>query len=167
MPTAIYGWVENKNIYELIKNEYSEEEQKKLYNLLHYKVQNKLNDNKDIKPNQGINKWTPDVYKNEQETNKSTFISVLYKTQYSAYDKINRLQACVDRLNYKYAINLKINFFYNSVKGYKFVLYFGDYLTNNSTQISFDPQKLTDYTNTWNRIKDKFSNDPPRVHLFI
>lgn len=166
MPTAIYGWVDNKNIYELIKNEYSEEDQKKLYNLLHYTVQKKLNDNKDIRPNQGINKWTPDVYKKEQEENKPTFISVLYKTQYSAYDKINRLQTLIDRLNYKYAINLKINFHYNSVKGYKFILYFGDFMTSTSTQISFDNQKLNDYTGTWNRIKDKFPNDPPQVHFW-
>ena len=166
MPTAIYGWVDNKNIYELIKNEYSEEDQKKLYNLLHYKVQNKLNDNKDIKPIQGINKWTPDVFKKEQETNKPSFISILYKTQYSAYDKINRLQQFIDRLNYKYAINLKINFYYNGVKGYKFILYFGEYLTNTTNLISFDNNKLTEYIGTWNRIKDKFQHDAPQVHFW-
>jgi len=166
MPTAIYGWVDNKNIYELIKNEYSEEDQKKLYNLLHYKVQNKLNDNKDIKPNQGINKWTPDVFKKEQETNNFSFVSVLYKTQYSAYDKINRLQNLIDRLNYKYAINLKINFYYNNIKGYKFILYFGDYSTNTSNLISFDNNKLNEYIGTWTRIKDKFLNNPPQVHFW-
>lgn len=166
MPTAIYGWVDSKNIYEVIKNEYSEEDQKKLYNLLHYKVQNKLNDNKDIKPYQGINKWTPDVYRKEQEDNKSTFVTVLYKTQYSAYDKINRIQKYLDQLNYKYAVNLKINFYYNTVKGYKFILYFGDFITNTSTLISFDNNKLNEYINIWNRIKDKFSNESPQVHFW-
>lgn len=166
MPTTFYGWIDNKKIYEVIKNEYNEEDQKKIYNLLHFKVQNKLSDEKEIKPPQGINKWTPDVYKKEQETKTHTFVSVLYKTQYSAHDKINRLQKYIDQINYKYAINLKINFYYNTLKGYKFILYFGDYSTSTSTNISFDNTKLNEYICIWNRIKDKFSNEQPQVHFW-
>jgi len=160
MPSIIYGWFDSKVIYELIKDEFVEEEQKKLYNLLHFNIQNKLNNEKPIKPYTGINKWTPDVYQKEVETKTTTFITTLYRTKYSAYDKINKLQTYIDKLNYKYAINLKINFYFKELKGYKFILYFGDYVYHPKEVVSLEANKLTEYIGTWNRIKDKFKIEP-------
>jgi hypothetical protein len=159
MPSLFYGWFDNKNIYELIKGEFSEEEQKKLYNLLHFKIENKLSNEKPIKPFTGINKWTPNIYAKELETKETTFVSILYKTKYSAYDKIYKLQKYIDKINYKYAMNLKINFYYKDLGGYKFLLYFGEPVYKNNI-VSFDANKLTEYINTWNRVKDKFKMEP-------
>ncbi|HJZ23271.1 MAG TPA: hypothetical protein VJ201_02350 [Candidatus Babeliales bacterium] len=166
MPSLIYGWFDNKNIYELIKDEFSEEEQKTLYNLLHFKIENKLSNEKPIKPYTGVNKWTPDVYKKELETQNTTFVTTLYRTKYSAYDKINKLQKYIDKINYKYAVNLKINFYYKEMRGYKFILYFGDYIYDRNTIVSFDANKLTEYIGTWNRVKDKFKIEP-MIHSII
>ena len=159
MSYTLFGWVGGDNIYKCIKNEFNEADQKKINHILTYKVKDKLDtDNaKPIKPNKGLNKWTIDVYKEEIKNKKPTFISLLYRTNYSAYNKLYSMQKYIDLINCKYAVNLKINFHYNEIKKqYTFILHFGEIFMNG--QIPFD--SLMNYLKMWGRIKDKFTGSP-------
>ena len=161
MAQIIYGWVGEKDIYEVLKNNFSEEDQKKIYNILHFSIQKALPDKKPIKPMKGINNWTPEVYKKEKMENKQTFITTLYKISFSAYHKINSLQKYVDIINCKHGINLNVNFYYNEFKGYVFILYFGNHQPfNKSFLTTLDFEKVNEYTRTWNRVKDILILDP-------
>lgn len=165
MPQIIFGWTGPKDIYDVLKSDFTEEEQKKIYNILNFGVNKKLEDGKPIRPNKGINKWTPDVYKAEKAENKQTFISLLYKTKFSAYNKINCLQKYVDIINCKYAVNLKINFSYSLSGYYTFILYLGDCSTEIKHQSSIEFDKINEYTNTWNRVKDVLKVTP-KIYSF-
>lgn len=161
MAQIIYGWVGEKDIYEVLKNNFSEEDQKKIHNILHYSIQKTLPDKKPIKPNKGINNWTPEVYKKEKLENNHTFISTLYKLSFSAYHKLNSLQKYIDIINCKYAINLNINFYYNQYQNYIFILYFGNHSQHVNKYLStIDFDKVNEYTKTWNRVKDVLQLDP-------
>ena len=142
MPQLIYGWVGEKDIIELLKNVFSEEEQKKIYNILHYKIEKLFPDKREIKPISGINKWTPNIYKKEQIDNTPTIVSTLYKISFSAYNKINSLQKYIDIINCQYGINLNINFHFNPLKGYVFILYFGNCSQNNNYSPTLDFEQI-------------------------
>ena len=131
-------------------------DQKRISNTLNFKIQTKLDNDRPINPHNGINKWTVSVFKNEIKEKKPSFISVLYRTKYSAYNKLYTLQKYIDIINCKYAANLKINFHYNSLKKkYTFILYFGDTDKN----LSYD--QIQGYIKTWERMKNNgFSVDP-------
>lgn len=161
MSQTIFGWVGAKDIYEFLKQEFKEEnDQKKINNILTFKIQTKLTDEKLIKPNVGVNKWTVDTYRDEIKNKKPTFISLLYRTKYSAYNKIYSLQKYIDLINCKYGSNLKINFHYNEARRiYTFILYFSE----PGKDISYD--QISGYIKTWNRIKNNLNDAlPPGIH---
>lgn len=159
MAELIYGWVGANNILDFLKCEFtSENDQKKLNSLLNFKIQTKLND-KDIKPSKGINKWDVDLY-NQYKTQKTyNYVTLLYKVQYSAYDKINRLQKFVDIINYKYAVNLKINFYYNGSK-YTYILYFNNSPNSKQRFESISNEKIKEFNSCWQRIEHVFKYNP-------
>jgi hypothetical protein len=168
MVQIIFGFI-NKDIYEVLKDNFPEEDQKKIYNILCYTIQKTLPDKKQIKPLKGINQWTPDAYKKaklqDQIENKQSFISVLYKTNFSAYQKINSLQKYVDIINCKHGINLNINFHYDGFK-YTFLLYFGQHSTYNKNVTTLDFDKVNEYVKTYNRVKDILKIEP-KIYSFV
>ena len=76
MSKTLFGWT-GPEIYECIKHEFKEEDQKKISNTLNYKIQIKLDNDKPITPNNGINKWTVSVYKEEMKEKKPSLVYVL------------------------------------------------------------------------------------------
>ena len=165
MPQIIFGWTGPKDIYDVLKSDFTEEEQKKIYNVLNFSVNKKLEDGNPIKPLKGINKWTQDMYRKDKAENKQTFISLLYKTKFSAYNKLNNLQKYVDIINCKYAVNLNINFYYSSSGYYTFILYLGECSKEVKYQSSIEFDKINEYTNTWNRVKD-ILKVTPKIYSF-
>lgn len=163
MVQIIFGW-RGTEILDLLKQlEYfSENDLKKISNILTFKIETK-----NIKPPIGINKWTPDIYETEVKDQKSTFITRLYQTKYSAYDKINRMQKYISMINCKYGTNLTLNFNYNP-KGYTFILHFGDCSSNDKSltgSSNMEVDKISEYINIWDRVKSTFSISP-KIYTF-
>ena len=76
MSQTFFGWI-SPNIYECIKHEFNEDDQKRINNTLNYKIQTKLDNDNLIIPIYGINKRTVSVYKEEMKDKKPSFMSVL------------------------------------------------------------------------------------------
>lgn len=155
---TIFGWAGSDDIFEVLRQEFSENDCKILYNTLFFKIEtqnkNSTKPDKSIRPNRGINNWIVDKYIEERKTKEKTIISYLYGINYSAYDKIYRLRKFIDLINCKYCTGIKLNFCY-SHKGYTFLMYFDEPSKNN-----IDMQKLNGYISQWGRMKDKFKLEP-------
>jgi hypothetical protein len=164
MGEIFFGWLGSQKIYDFMSYEFNEEIKKKIYNLLFFKIETKMGQ-KVINPPKGINQWLPEKYEDEIATKKPTFISTLYKTTYSAYDKIYKMSKYVNLINCKYAVNLKINFHFSQkgYDGYTFILYFDSHVKVINYVASMDLEKMSHYLTIWNRLKEKFKIEP-KIH---
>ncbi|QKF93608.1 hypothetical protein QKU48_gp0150 [Fadolivirus algeromassiliense] len=155
---TIFGWAGSNDIFEVVKMEFPEEECKKIYSNLFFKVEtqnkNSKKIDKTIRPFKGINNLMPDKFLEEKNQKDKSITSYLYSIKYSAYDKIFRMKKYIDLINCKYCTGLKFNFCYTN-KGYTFLMYFDEPSKNN-----LDMQKLNGYLSQWNRMKDIFKLDP-------
>lgn len=153
-----FGWGGAHDIFEVLRQEFSEDECKKIYNTLFYNVESKgkTADDKPINiiPQREINTWTPEFYDLERKNPVKTSASIYYNIKYSAYSKIYRLRKYVDLINCKYYTSLKLNFHYGNY-GYTFLMYFE--MPHNLTM---DISKYNDYLVQWGRMKDKFKLEP-------
>ena len=159
MPQIIFGWVGEKDIIEVLNNLFTDEDQQKIYNLLHFAINHKFQDGTPITITLGINNATPDVYINEKKLGENNSITKLYDVKFSAYNKIYCLQKYINLINCKYGINLNINFHYYPMK-YTFILYFGKHSIGDPNKSSLDFEQINENIKSWNRIKDIFKLEP-------
>lgn len=166
MAGVIFGWIGSQDIYNFLKNEFNEQDMKKIYNILFFKIETK-----DIKYNNtGMNQDTIDKYyelkkKDKNDDNNKDIKDIKdkndkliknYQSKYSAYNKILSMYKYLNIINLKYGVNLKINFHHYLSKD-TFVLYFGEFLEN------INVSKMMEYLNTWDRLKKKFDIEP-KIH---
>jgi hypothetical protein len=167
MPEIIFGWSGKESIYNVLKQEFPEKDQQKMYHIIYFKIETTYKGKdgpKNIKPKTGINPWTVENYQENVHNKTKNIVTFLYGINYSAYQKIYTLQKYIDVINCKYAVNLKINFHYDPSKpknNYTFILYFEKPSTN-----QIDIQTIDTYMKQWQRIKQLFIIEP-KIHNFL
>ena len=141
MSIIVYGWIGNSLINNIIGTDLNDKEKKFLTNTLSF-----LPKSTPLSP--GFNTELPSHYNEFKKLGINNDFVKKYEAKFSIYNKLLFLQKYLDRLNFKYAINLKISFNWSIIGSYEYILFIDNYKITNNISNTY----LNQLNTYWQRI---------------